>query len=55
MMLILLAVLITLFPQDLSMYLSKTYFSFKYGTFSTEELVKSGGDAGKSEKKSKKG
>jgi len=28
------------------MYLTKTYFSFKYGTFSTEELVKAGADAG---------
>jgi len=28
------------------MYLCKTYFSFKYGTFSTEEVVKAGVEAG---------
>jgi len=28
------------------MYLCKTYFSFKYGTFSTEQLVKEGVEAG---------
>jgi DNA-directed DNA polymerase III PolC len=28
------------------MYLGKTYFSFKYGTFSTEELVRAGVEAG---------
>ena len=28
------------------MYLGKTYFSFKYGTFSTKELVKAGVEAG---------
>src|ERR1700744_6046320 len=28
------------------MYLAKTYFSFKYGTLSTEELVAAGAEAG---------
>ncbi|MDP4252481.1 MAG: DNA polymerase III subunit alpha, partial [Bacteroidota bacterium] len=28
------------------MYIGKTYFSFKYGTFATEELVKAAGEAG---------
>ena len=37
---------ITLFPQDLAMYLTKTYFSFKYGTFPTEQLVMAGVEAG---------
>src|SRR4051812_2382268 len=32
--------------QELTMYLCKTYFSFKYGTFSTEEVVKAGVEAG---------
>lgn len=31
--------MIFLFPQDITMYLGKTYFSFKYGTFSTAQLV----------------
>ena len=29
------------------MYFAKTYFSFKYGTLSTEELVAAGVEAGK--------
>src|SRR5258708_10546365 len=28
------------------MYLCKSYFSFNYGTYATEELVKAGGEAG---------
>ena len=32
--------------QDLTMYLCKTFFSLKYGTYSTEELVQAGMDAG---------
>ena len=35
-----------MFLQDLTMYLGKTYFSFKYGTFSTQQLVKEGAAAG---------
>ena len=35
-----------MFPQDLTMYLCKSYFSFNYGTFATEELVKAGVEAG---------
>ncbi|HVU58184.1 MAG TPA: DNA polymerase III subunit alpha [Puia sp.] len=45
-MLNLLAIEIIFSTQDLTMYLCKTYFSLKYGTYSTEELVRAGVDAG---------